>query len=165
MLEQEPVLHLVCGKIASGKSTLTRALAANTGAVRLSEDEWLAALFGDQMTSLPDFVRCSAKLRDVMEPHILDLLAARVSVVMDFQANTIDGRQWLRSLVDRSGVEHVLHYLDVPDVECKARLARRNASGKHEFHVTEAQFDDITSHFVPPSEDEGFKLVVHRFEP
>ncbi|NCE91845.1 AAA family ATPase [Pseudomonas sp. L13] len=33
-----PTLHLLCGKIASGKSTLAKTLAAEHGAIVLSED-------------------------------------------------------------------------------------------------------------------------------
>lgn len=162
MSSAKPVLHMICGKIASGKSTLAHQIVAECGAVRISEDEWLAALFGDQMSSIADFVRCSGKLRDAMGTHVLELLGADVSVVLDFQANTVDSRQWLRSLIDRSGVDHVLHVLDVPDAVCKARLKQRNASGSHEFTVSEAQFDQITACFVPPAEDERFNTIIHR---
>ena len=38
-------LHLVCGKIAAGKSTLTAELAAQPRTVLISEDFWTARLF------------------------------------------------------------------------------------------------------------------------
>ncbi|SPJ31232.1 AAA family ATPase [Falsiruegeria mediterranea] len=162
MSSAKPMLHMICGKIASGKSTLAQQIVVECGALRISEDEWLAKLFGDQMSSIADFARCSEKLRDAMGPHVLDLLGAGVSVVLDFQANTVSSRQWLRSLIDCSGVDHVLHVLDVPDAVCKARLDRRNASGSHEFIVSESQFDQIAAYFVPPAEDERFNTVTHR---
>jgi predicted kinase len=164
MPSNEPVLHMICGKIASGKSTLAKKLSAADGAVRISEDEWLATLFGDQMHSIPDFVRCSAKLRQAMEPHILALLEAGVPIVLDFQANTLSSRAWLRSLADQAGVAHVLHYLEVSDVVCKARLAGRNASGGHEFSVSDEQFVRITEFFVPPVDAEGFNLRIYRVD-
>ena len=40
-----------------------------------------------------------------------------------------------------------------------ARLRQRNAAGLHEYTVSEEQFDQFTSHFVPPSGDEGFEVV------
>ena len=54
---------------------------------------------------------------------------------------------------------HVLHYLDVPDEACKARLRQRNASGLHAFHTSDADFDAITRHFVRPAASEGFHIM------
>lgn len=156
-----PVLHLLCGKIAAGKSTLAQSLTENPQTVLISEDRWLAALFGDQMTDIADYVRCSARLRAVMADHVAALLRLGVSVVLDFPANTPTTRAWMKDLIDTTGVDHRLHWLDVPDAVCKARLHRRNGTGGHDFTVTDAQFDAITRHFCPPEPMEGFQVVRH----
>ncbi|MEG2632911.1 MAG: AAA family ATPase, partial [Comamonas sp.] len=45
-LETSPaVLHMLCGKIAAGKSTLARQLAAAPRTVRINEDDWLSSLY------------------------------------------------------------------------------------------------------------------------
>lgn len=154
-----PTLHLVCGKIASGKSTLTARLASAPHTVRISEDSLLAQLYPDQITSLADYVACAARLRAAIAPLCLQMLRAGVSVVLDFPANTPASRAWMRELFQQAGVPHVLHYLDVTDEECKARLRQRNDSGLHPFSTSEADFDAITRHFVPPDTSEGFHLV------
>lgn len=77
-------LHLLCGKIASGKSTLAARLGAEPGCVILSEDHWLAALYPDQLQSVADYVRCAAWLKTAMTPHLLALLQTGVSVVSIF---------------------------------------------------------------------------------
>ena len=164
MPSQDPVLHLMCGKIAAGKSTLAARLADAEGAVLLSEDAWLATLFGDEMETLADFVRCSGKLRGIMEPHVAELLRAGVSVVLDFAANTVETRRWMRRIIDATGARHQLHLLAPPDAVCLARLHARNAKGEHPFAATEAQFEKVSKHFVPPSEEEGFVVVVHADE-
>jgi predicted kinase len=154
-----PTLHLVCGKIASGKSTLTARLASAPQSVLISEDSLLAQLYPGQIASLADYVACAARLRAAIAPLALQLLQAGVSVVLDFPANTPASRAWMRALFQQAGTPHVLHYLDVPDDECKARLRQRNASGLHPFSTSDAQFDDITRHFVPPDASEGFDIV------
>lgn len=159
-----PTLHLVCGKIAAGKSTLTRQLAAEPHTVLISEDDWLARLYPNDITSIADYVRCSGRLRDAMGSHIEQLLNAGVSVVLDFPANTLATRQWMKGIIDRSGANHRLHVLDVSNEECKARLRRRNEEGSHAFETSDAQFDAITRHFAPPSVDEGFNIVEVRQE-
>jgi len=155
-------LHLLCGKIASGKSTLAARLGAEPGCIILSEDQWLAALYPDQLHSVADYVRCAALLKNAFTPHLLALLTAGVSVVLDFPANTQANRGWMMSLITRSAAQHQLHYLDLPDDCCKARLHARNQSGEHLFAATEQQFDLITRYFEPPQASEGFNLVYHR---
>ncbi len=154
-----PMLHMVCGKIGAGKSTLTRRLAEAPATVLISEDAWLAALYPEEIVELPDYVRASARLKQVMAEHVVALLAAGVSVVLDFPANTVSSRAWARGIFEKAGVAHRLHFLDVPDEVCKARLRARNASGKHPFETTDTEFDLITRHFVAPSEAEGFHVI------
>ncbi|SNT27204.1 AAA family ATPase [Tropicimonas sediminicola] len=156
-----PTLHLLCGKPASGKSTLTGKLGRQPGTVVLSEDALLAALYGEQMATIADYVRCSARLEAAIGPHVVSLLRAGVSVVLDFQANTLARRAWMRGLVEASAAAHELHFLDVPDEVCLARLRARNAGGDHPFEVSDEQFAQLSGHFVPPSPEEGLNIVVH----
>jgi len=154
-------LHILCGKIASGKSTLAMQLAAEPGSILLSEDSWLSSLFKESMSSVEDYIHYSTRLKAAMKPHIIALLQAGVTVVLDFPANTLAGRQWIMSIIEASGARHQLHYLAVSDEVCKARLHQRNAAGEHDFSATDAQFDFITAYFVEPQPEEGFVIVRH----
>lgn len=162
MSPNPPTLHLMCGKIASGKSTLTAQLGAQPATVIIAEDDWLAPLYADQMSTIADYVRCSARLRDAIGPHVVSLLKAGISVVMDFPANTVANRKWMRGIIDASNADHRLHFLDVPDEVCRQRLRVRNAGGEHAFAASDAQFTQVTKHFVAPGDEEGFNIVVHR---
>ena len=156
------MLHMLYGRIASGKSTLAARLAREHGAVLLAEDPWLSTLFGDRMSDIADYVECSRKLRAAMGPHVVALLEAGVPVVLDFPANTARQRSWMRAIIDATGAPHRLHVLDVPEEICLARLRARNASGDHPFAVTDEQFRMVNRHVAPPTADEGFDIVVHR---
>ncbi|TWB11889.1 putative kinase [Nitrospirillum amazonense] len=159
MTSPTPMLHLVCGKIAAGKSTLTATLTAEPGTILLSEDQWLARLYPEELASVADYIRLSARLRQVVGPHAVALLRAGLSVVLDFPANTPGLRLWMRGLFEEAGAAHTLHYLEVPDEICRQRLRARNAAGGHDFAATDAEFDAITRYFVPPDEAEGFMIV------
>ncbi len=161
MSQTYPTLHLLCGKIAAGKSTLATQLGRADGTVVIAEDEWLNALFQNEMSSLSDYVRCSAKLRNVMGAHVSSLLNAGTSVVLDFAANTATQRDWLRTIIEATSAAHQLHVLNVSDEVCLDRLRRRNAKGEHPFTVTEEQFHEFSKYFEMPSPSEGFNIVSH----
>ena len=156
-----PTLYLICGKIAAGKSTLAKRLSERPLTVLIAEDSWNATLFPDEIRTIEDYSKYSTRLRQAMGPHVVALLRAGVSVVLDFQANTLAVRRWMKTLVEESGALHELHILDVPDETCKSRLRARNAGGEHPYQVTDAEFDLFTKHFVAPTADEGFNMVVH----
>lgn len=161
MSSEYPTLHVMCGKIAAGKSTLANRLASPEGTVLITEDAWLGALFADRMATPHDYVRCTGKLRAVMGPHVAALLRAGISVVLDFAANTVEQRAWVRGILEETGAAHQLHLLAPPDAVCLERLRRRNASGTHPFVVTDEQFHQFSRHFVPPGPEEGFNVVTH----
>jgi predicted kinase len=124
-------------------------------------DHWMSTLFPVQNRTIEDFARLSARLRDAMGPHVVDILRQDLSVVLDFPANTIAWRSWMRSLISAADVAHELHFLDVSDAVCKERLRQRNLSGDHPYQVDEQTYDLFTSYFVPPASNEGFNVIVH----
>lgn len=158
----EPTLHLLCGKIAAGKSTLSAELGAAPGTVTLAEDAWLARLYPGEILTVVDYVRCAARLREAVTPHVESLLRAGLSVVLDFPANTRANRAWMRGIIDRTGAKHRLYWLDVPDEVCRARLRQRNAAGTHDFAASDAEYDAITAYFTAPQVDENFEIVHRR---
>jgi predicted kinase len=87
-----PTLHLLCGKIAAGKSSLARRLAESPATLLISEDHWTSTLFAGDLKTIEDYGRLSARLRAAMAPHIVDILRQGLSVVLDFPANTVRQR-------------------------------------------------------------------------
>ncbi|KAB5619722.1 ATP-binding protein [Pseudomonas putida] len=158
----KPMLHLISGKIASGKSTLAKSLAAEGSTVLLSEDHWLSRLYPEQIQSVTDYVRFARQIREVLGPLVINVLKAGVTVVLDFPANTPQDRQWLRDLADTAGASHCVHYIEVDDDTCRARLHLRNQRGELEYAATDVEFDLINSYFRAPHDDEGLQVEVHR---
>lgn len=155
----KPTLHLLCGKIASGKSTLSAKLGHSPGTIIVSEDQWLAALYANELKSVADYVQYSSKLKSAIKPHLVSLLKAGLSVVLDFPANTQKNREWMMSIIKESGASHRLHYLKVSDDVCKSRLRARNEEGTHDFAATDQQFEVITRYFSAPMPEEGFNIT------
>jgi predicted kinase len=155
-------LIFFCGKMAAGKSTLSKTLAEREQAMRLAQDDWLAALFPGEILEMADYLRCSARLNAALTPLIVSLLSRGIPVVLDFPGNTTTQRAWFRQLFEAAGVAHELHFIDVPDDVCKRQLRERSAglpAGTP--WTTDAEFDIVTSYFQPPAAEEGFHVVRH----
>src|SRR3977135_4074952 len=100
---EKPTLHMICGKIAAGKSTLARRLADAPAPILISEAGWVGALYRDEQRAVAEYARNARRLREVMGGHIEDLLRAGLSVVLDFHANTVATRQWMRGPLETAG--------------------------------------------------------------
>ena len=155
-------LIFLCGKMAAGKSTLARDLAVRENAVLLVQDDFLNALFPGEITDIPAFVDRYTRLRNALAPHICVLLSKGISVVLDFAAATKTQRAWFRELIERTHVEHELHFVDAPDAVCKTQLRDRSRGLPPGTRwTTEEDFEAINTYFQPPSEVEKFNVVRH----
>ena len=155
-------LIFFCGKMASGKTTLAKELAARERAVALNQDQLLERLFPGEIVDVPSYVKHSSRLNSAIGPHVCALLTMGTSVVLDFPGNTKKQRAWFRELFEQAGVAHELHFIDAPDALCKRQLRERSKDLPPGTPWTsEAEFDLIMNHFLPPSEDEGFNVIRH----
>ena len=156
-------LHFICGKAGAGKTTLARQLGQTLPAVVICEDEWIDTL-GFEIRSLADFARASAKCRSLIGPLASELLRLGVCVVFDFAGNTIESRQWVRTIFEAANADHVLHVIEATDSQCLANIHRRNQEkppGVYWGHVTDETFHQVTVYFVPPRAEEGFCTLAH----
>lgn len=157
-----PTMHFLCGKMAAGKSTLSKKLAAEFEAILICEDLWLSRLYADEIHTFDDYLKYSARLKEVLTPHLLDLLKQGNSVVLDFPGNVPRQRQWFRTIFEAAGADHVLHFVDVPDDLCRMRLQKRNMENPPGSKVmSQEEFTHITSFFVPPTGAEQFNIKLY----
>lgn len=159
-MQTAPVLHFFCGKMASGKTTLSKKLASENHAILISEDLWLSKLYPEEINTFEDYLKYSARLKTVVSPHVQAILAQGISVVLDFPGNVPSQRQWFRSIFEAAQVNHVLHYIVASDALCKAQLRQRNAEQPEgSVIMSEAEFDYITAYFQPPTVEEDFNIT------
>ena len=154
-------LIFFCGKMGAGKSTLSGKIARERGAVLISEDEWLAALYPGEINDFNDYISYSSRLKPVLRSHVEQLLMTGVSVVLDFPGNTRKQRAWFKDIYSQRGIPHELHYLSVDDEVCLKRLKQRQKEQPERAQFdTEEVFRLVTGYFEPPDEAEDFNLMV-----
>ncbi len=155
-------LLFLCGKMAAGKSTLSRKLAERENAVLLVQDEFLERLVPGEIVDISGFMKYSSRLKDALGPHICSLLSKGISVVLDFPGNTRSQRAWFRQLCEATGADHELHFIDAQD-DLRKRQLRERSKGlpAGTAWTTDAEFDAITVYFEPPSIEEHFNIIRH----
>ncbi len=161
---QKGTLHFFSGRLAAGKTTLARKLAADCHAVLISEDAWLSKL-SDGISSFEEYLQWSRRCRSVMGPLVVDILKAGAPVVLDFAGNTVAERAWVRNLSEAADCSHVLHFLDVSEEECLRRLLIRNEGkpdGLYFASTTEEEFRAICKWFQAPQTEEGLNITICR---
>jgi predicted kinase len=162
---ETPVLHFICGHVASGKTTLAREIASREQAVLICEDEWLLKISDGQINSLQDYVKYRDRLRKIFSSHVPELLRLGNSVVFDFGGNRPEDRNWVRSISTAGEADCLLHRLFMDENICRERLKLRNETkpeGLYWGHVEETLFDEVLKYFVPPSAEECFRVVEYR---
>lgn len=114
----------MCGKMAAGKSTLSKKLAKEKDAILLSEDKILGQLYPSEIQTIEDYVTYSSRVKIMLKEHLIELLKKGNNVVLDFPANTISQREWFKEIIKESKIEHVMHYVKRSDDVCKSQLKR-----------------------------------------
>jgi predicted kinase len=156
-----PKLFLLCGKIASGKSTLAGRLADRPATILVSQDRLMAKLYPDEISTIEDYAKIAPRLRDAMGGHLVSVLRGGLSIVLDWPANTVRVRSWMRSIFEAAGAGHELHILDATDPERRARLTARNATGEHEYIVDAETLEIFDRYFEEPTAAEAFNIIRH----
>ena len=128
-------LFLTVGLPGTGKTTEARRIEVEEGALRLTKDEWVKALYGP---AHPE------SASDVIEGRLIEIalraLELGVSVVLDFGLWARDERSALRQAAADLGASVQLRYFALTPEEQRRRLDRRQAEEPHTtWHMSDAE--------------------------
>ena len=154
------MLIFFCGKMGSGKTTLSKKITQETEGIRLSEDELLSQLYPQQITNLKEYQKYSDLIKPVVENIAQQLLRKNLTVVLDFPANTPSQRKWLKGISDQEKSSHLCYLLEVADEVCLNRLLKR----ANPLTDTKEMFDSLNKFFIQPKSDEDIVIKKVEFE-
>ncbi|MBV7317627.1 ATP-binding protein [Shewanella sp. NIFS-20-20] len=153
-------LTFFCGKMGAGKSTKASEIAQKSNAVLLSEDEWLASLYPNKISSLNDYIEYSNLLKPQIKKLVQSMLSAGTNVVIDFPANTLSQRDWFRSIFSEIEAPHNLVYIDLSNEICLKQIEkRRKEQPERSATDTADMFEQVTKYFMAPTPEEGFNTT------
>lgn len=141
-----PTLVLMVGLPGTGKTTVARQLEAD-GALRLTKDEWVKALYGQ--ANPPD---ATAVIEGRLIAIALRALELGVDVVVDFGLWSREERTALRQAAADVGARVEIRYLALDPAEQRRRLDRRHADEPHTtWHMSDEDLAGWAARFTPPS--------------
>src|SRR3954471_7591632 len=139
-------LILMVGLPGAGKTTRAEQLARTHRALRLTPDEWMIPLFGDNMANGRRFV-----LEGRLISVALQALRLGTSVVLDYGLWARDERSALRWLAEANGAACQMVYLPVDREVQLARVAQRQETAAHQtFPMHEADLEQWRQEFQVP---------------
>lgn len=145
-----PKLFLLCGLPGSGKTTLAKQLERDAAALRLTPDDWMDRLRFDGYDEA-----ARARVEALQWDIAARALTLGINVVLDFGFWSKQERDEFRARAKALGADAEVRFLDVPRAELLRRLKLRNAAlPPGAFHVGEANLDDWSRLFQPPTADE-----------
>ena len=122
MSTRRPTLFLTVGLRGTGKTSAARRLEVEHDALRLTKDDWVKALYGDENPP---------SASDVIEGRLIEIglraLELGTDVVIDYGLWARDERSALRQAAADRGARVELRYFEVSPAEQRRRLDQRQA--------------------------------------
>ncbi len=155
-MKSKPTVHLLCGFIGAGKTTFARELESRTGAVRITKDEWLIRLIGNDPT-IEGYADHDHMIVELSRDVAFELVAKGIDVILDEGFWSRDERTAMKRRIEGMGAEAVLYYFDTPIETIREPVARRSVDPPMDsFRISDALLDHYLPFWEPPGEDEGY---------
>jgi predicted kinase len=152
-------VYVLCGFIGAGKTTFAKKLAEQTGAVRITKDEWLIAMIGNDPT-IDRYEDYHHRMCGLSRDIAFHLAGKGIDVIIDEGVWEKEQRDLLRRRAEDVGAEPIVYFLDTPIETIRERVARRNANpAKDSFAISEELLEGYLAYWQPPGDDEAYVLA------
>ena len=150
-MKESSTVYLICGFLGAGKTTYSKKLAQNTGAVHLNPDDVCMQKYKPQEYE-NNWEACFANTLDFLWQKVASYITQNQDVIFDMGFWSKSSRQNAIAKIRQMGGEPIIHYIYAPDFILKQRLMTR--SGK----IAEQNllnFEIIKKSFEAPEQDEN----------
>lgn len=145
-----PVCYLICGFLGAGKTTYSKKISNETGAIHLNPDEWCVKLFSKEEYE-QNWDACFSKTIEYLWKEAEEYAKQRTSLIFDMEFWTKLSRDKAIKKAVELGFSPIIHYVYAQDKVLKERISKRTGviadyNFKH--------FDEIKKQFEEPIADE-----------
>jgi len=155
-----PKVYLVTGGTGAGKTTYALKLAAETGGICFSIDDWMTELFWmdspepiSHEWAMERIGRAEAQMWETAQ----QILAQGLPIILDLGFTKAAHRQKFYDLAKAAGYDVSLHWVDISAEERWRRVQSRNAEKGETFamEVPREMFDFMENEWEAPSSTEN----------
>lgn len=150
----KPTVHILCGFIGDGKTTLAKQLETVTGAVRITEDEWLIQIVGNA----PTFARYDiydGRVCGLSSDVAFQLSEKGIDVINEDEGWGRAKRDILRKRAECTGAQVVMCWRDTSIETIRERVRQRTLTiASDAFTITDDLLVDFLQYWEPPSREE-----------
>jgi predicted kinase len=155
MRKNKTKLHIICGFVGSGKTTLAKKLEKQYGAIRFSTDEWMIELFNFNGSFGKKYKDSKKRCKEFIWKLSKKILLSGRDVVLDFGFWSRKERALFVKRARLIGAEPILYFLDVPIEQLRRRVNFRNKKlDTKTFNITEKWFNKWLPLFESPEPTE-----------
>jgi predicted kinase len=149
-MTRQPTLFLTVGLPCTGKTTAARRIELEQNALRLTKDEWVKALYGNENPT---------SAQNVIEGRLIDVglraLELGNNVVIDYGLWSRDERSALRQAAADRGAMVELRYFELSPAEQRRRVDLRQAEAPHTtWPMSDEELSDWAARFEVPTPGE-----------
>jgi len=152
-------IFIITGQTGAGKTTYAIDLAAKTGAIRFSIDDWMKALFWMDSPSPPDIDWSMARIarcEHQIQQQIRQLAERDISSVLDLGFTQAEHRNAFARFAGQIDCPAELHWIDIGKEERWRRVQQRNREKGVSFamEVNEDMFAFMEGRWEAPCDKE-----------
>ena len=159
MNNKQPTVYIICGFIGAGKTTFAKKLEKQTGALRITKDEWLIDLVGHD-PQIEGFEKYDEKICKLSYKIALEFIKRGIDVIIDEGFWVKQQRQDIRERMEKTGAKVILYYVNCPMEVMRERVVGRNNNlSPDSFKISEQLFENYAKYWQPLEADEDYVLA------
>ena len=160
MSKKQSIAYVICGFIGAGKTTFARKLEKQTGAIRVTKDEWIIKIFGNKITLDNNFEVYDKNITKLATDIAFKILKAGKDVIIDEGFWVKSQRDDIKKKILQVGAKPIFYYVESSVEKMKERVINRSKNPtKDSFEISEEMFNSYLKYWQAPDESENVKVV------
>lgn len=160
MNKKQPKAYVICGFIGAGKTTFARKLENETGAIRITKDEWVIKIFGNEITADNKFAEYDKNVTELAKDIAFKILKSGKDVIIDEGFWEKSQRDDIKKKILNIGAKPIFYYVECSVKKMRERVVNRSKNPSiNSFEISGEMFDSYLKYWQAPDESEEIIVI------